>query len=119
MSVEEYEADDIAALFCVLFRRRPVRSKWSHTYLLTTDTDWQGLIEQGITWVDVNGHQPVVRDPERVYEWFAQKHEKQPKKWQRCYELPSVDQFHPTDIWRWKVAVGDRSDNLEPGCNQG
>lgn len=117
MSVDGYEADDIAALFCVLFRHRPIQSAWQHTYLLTVDTDWQGLIESGITWVDVNRHQPVMRDTPNVYEWFARKHDKQPKKWQRCYELPSAETFHPTDIWRWKAAVGDKSDNLPPGCD--
>ncbi|MEM7772263.1 MAG: hypothetical protein AAF327_17330 [Cyanobacteria bacterium P01_A01_bin.37] len=117
IEVESYEADDLAALFCVLFKKRSLRSQWSQLYLLTVDTDWQGLIEEGITWVDVNRHEPVVRDVPRVYTWFEKKHGAQPKKWQKCYELPHAKDFHPTDIWKWKAIVGDKSDNLPPGCD--
>ena len=116
LCIAGYEADDIAALFCVLFRQRPLRSAWQCMYLLTIDSDWQGLITDGITWVDVNNHEPRIRDEERVYDWFVTQYFKQPKKWQHEWPLPDQHAFHPTDIWRWKAVVGDRPDNLPPGA---
>ena len=117
MKVDGYEADDLAALFCVLFRRRPLRSDWEQVYLLTIDSDWQGLIGEGITWVDVNNHEPRIRDSDVVHDWFVGQYFKQPKKWQRIWPLPDKCDFHPSDIWKWKVAVGDKADNLPPDCD--
>ncbi|MEM9451545.1 MAG: hypothetical protein AAGA75_23845 [Cyanobacteria bacterium P01_E01_bin.6] len=110
-----YEADDIAALFCAVYHRRPIRSTWESINLLTIDTDWQGLVSDGITWMDINGHEPRVRNIDALYQWFEGKHAKQPKKWQQAYPLPSVSEFRPSNIWQWKSVVGDRSDNLPPG----
>lgn len=114
LTIEGYEADDLAALFCVLYRKRPLRSPWQRTYLLTIDSDWQGLIGDGITWVDVNGHEPRVRDAEQLYGWLESRHQKQAKKWQRAWPMPCWQEFSPRDIWRWKSVVGDRADNLAP-----
>jgi hypothetical protein len=110
-----YEADDVAA---AIVRMWDVSAKQNikAIYLATVDSDWLALIRHGVTWVNTAQHTPRVRGKLEAFTWLRSKWNAQPKKWQKVWELPSQLRFRPTDVWEWKLAVGDKSDNIPAGA---
>lgn len=112
MSLTGNEADDVAAS---VIRLRNQLS-FSQYFLFTVDSDWQGLVaDTRITWCDTVGYEPRVRSREEIYAWLASKHKNQSVRDQLLWPLPEKEEFVPQDIWAWKSAVGDASDNLPAG----
>lgn len=89
-----YEADDLAALLVQVNRAYGLGK---HIYLCTRDKDWMGLIGEDTTWLCCNTDTPRVRTLEN---------------WASCFKTPLMI---PSDIWTYKAATGDASDNL-PNC---
>jgi hypothetical protein len=106
-----FEADDIVgALVRMLTPRMP---SGYHINLVTADSDWQGLISNRVT--GVYHQNPTIRDRRIVYDWLSRKWAKQSKTKQKAWILPSFNNFDCSQIWDWKRAVGDRTDNLKAG----
>lgn len=119
LAIAGQEADDLASLYCRLFRQRSLDDQWGHTYLLTVDSDWQGLVNQDITWVGLGGHEPSVRTPDICWEWLNNKHKKQSGRKKKLWEMPEREEFQARAVWDWKIAVGDRADNLPEDSTPG
>lgn len=112
MSLTGSEADDVAASVIRLRNQLP----FSQYFLFTVDSDWQGLVvDTRVTWCDTVGYEPRVRSREEIYSWLATKHKNQSVRDQLLWPLPEKEEFVPQDIWKWKSAVGDSSDNLPAG----
>lgn len=97
LAFENQEADDLAAAF--------VRSKPDNIqiHLITTDNDWCGLIQTpGVDWYSLENYRPRFRD---CLAHIQQSNQGRQSRIQR------LEDFYPL-----KVAQGDRSDNLPPGC---
>jgi hypothetical protein len=110
-----YEADDVAAAIVRMWdvsKKENIKS----IYLATVDSDWLALIRHGVTWVNTAQHTPRVRGKLETFTWLRSKWNAQPKKWQAVWPLPSQLQFRPTDVWEWKLMVGDKADNIPPGA---
>ncbi|MEM8610380.1 MAG: hypothetical protein AAGF93_00065 [Cyanobacteria bacterium P01_H01_bin.105] len=112
LSLANQEADDIAA---AIVRQRN-QLPFKRYYLFTTDSDWQGMVaDSRVTWCDSVGYEPRVRSREEIHNWISSKHRNQSVRDQLLWPLPDRDEFVPEDVWSWKSAVGDPSDNLPPG----
>lgn len=112
MSLTGQEADDVAASIIRLRNQLP----FDQYFLFTVDSDWQGLIaDTRVVWCDTVGHEPRVRTREEIYSWLESKHKKQSARDQLLWPLPEREEFASEDIWDWKSAVGDATDNLPAG----
>lgn len=110
LTFSTYEADDVAATIVKLFIDKDIQGV--RVFLSSVDSDWQGLIyDDRFAYYSFYGD-PVIRQRYNIWQWLYKKHLKQSKKRQRLWEMPSLENFHPSDIWSWKACVGDRSDNL-------
>ena len=107
----EFEADDIAA---ALVRLLPS----NHYYLLTTDSDWSGMVGPNVTMISPL-HEPRVREPVQVWGWLRGKYAKLPKCQQTRWDMPDVVGFDPKKVWEFKIKFGDSADNLPPNCHPG
>lgn len=107
----EFEADDIAAALVRMFPS-------PHHYLLTTDSDWGGMVGPGVTMISPL-HEPRVRNPVQIWGWLRGKYAKLPKCQQAKWRMPDVVGFEPSKVWEFKAIFGDASDNLHPGCHPG
>ena len=105
-----FEADDLAGAIVRLVEGTEI-------FLFASDSDWQGLVSDRVTMI--SHYLPAVRNPLTVWLWLVRKREKQGKKMKSLWILPSFEDFKCRDIWGWKAATGDRSDNLSPGCPLG
>lgn len=111
-----FEADDIAAAIVRLWADSDKRVI-DQVFLATVDSDWLGLIvDHNVFWCDTASHLPRLRQKQEAYVWLRGKWNKQAKKWKAVWELPHEVTFKPQDIWEWKLHVGDKIDNLAPGC---
>lgn len=115
LSRQSYEADDLAALFTHLWRRRNTeKNSYRELIYLTTDGDWQGLVSEGIYWASLSGNQsPRVRNRALVHYWLSKSRSKASKKRQAMWSMPNLDEFECSDLWDWKAINGDPSDNLK------
>ena len=112
MSLIGQEADDVAASIIRLRNQLP----FDQYFLFTVDSDWQGLVaDTRVTWCDTMGYEPRVRSREEIYSWLSSKHKNQSARGRLLWPLPEREEFAPQDIWDWKSAVGDDSDNLPAG----
>jgi len=109
-----FEADDLVALGVSLFEQTAHES--CHCYIVSPDSDWQGLVGDRVTFVTPT-FIPYVRRKKEVYEYLVKSWAKQSKVKRRLWSLPAYEDFKPSDIWVWKSKVGDRSDNLPAGTN--
>lgn len=108
-----YEADDVAASIVQLWRDR--RLDVDQIFLATCDSDWQGLVCQpDVFWVDVAGYTPRVRQRAEIYNWLCSKWKRQSSYLRGEWRIPDPALFQSRDIWEWKRATGDTSDNLPP-----
>ncbi|MEO0373392.1 MAG: hypothetical protein AAF329_01965 [Cyanobacteria bacterium P01_A01_bin.17] len=110
-----YEADDIAAAIVRLWLES--ERKWlTQIHLCTVDSDWHGLVvDPAIYWLGTRDFVPRVRTRPEIYNWLMSQWNKQSKRKQRLWALPGYHDFQPDQIWNWKAAAGDRSDNLPEG----
>ena len=109
-AIEEpsYEADDVAAALC---------KQWEgQTLLLTSDSDWQGMISDD-TWVLSPQFEPRIRGLTEAYGWLCTQHKKLSKYNQTRYRIPPIYDFDPRQIWAFKSQFGDSGDNLPPQTN--
>jgi len=109
------EADDIAAAIVRHWMTNQFTSGIDQIFLATVDSDWHGLIMNGVYWAGIREYPPRLRGKAEAYNWLYSQWHKQSKKRQRAWALPAYQDFHPTHIWDWKLAVGDRSDNVPAG----
>jgi hypothetical protein len=107
----EFEADDIAAALVKIWPSL-------HHYLLTTDSDWSGMVGGNVTMLSPL-FEPRVREPVHVWGWLKGKYAKLPKCQQRKWNMPGVVGFDPSMVWQFKSVFGDTSDNLPPGVHPG
>lgn len=108
-----YEADDVAAAIIRLWLASR-NNLISQIYLATVDSDWCGLVlDPNIFWCNTRDYQPRLRTRTEIYQWLCSKWNKQSKKKQRLWLLPSFPDFTCSNIWDWKVATGDKADNLD------
>lgn len=113
-----YEADDIAASIVRLLSKS-VNPTDLRTFLVTVDSDWQGLIhDDRFTFFTPYG-EPHLRSKDMIWQWLYGKWLKQPKKTQALWAMPGLTTFKSEHIWHWKAAIGDRSDNLPPNTPLG
>lgn len=110
-AITGYEADDLAG---AIVRSLPEM----HHYLLTSDSDWGGLVSERVTMLSP-WYSPHVRQTAHVWNWLEKQHRELPKcrAWQ--YQLPSITEFDPRAVWEFKSIFGDSGDNLPPGSNRG
>jgi 5'-3' exonuclease len=122
LDFDGYEADDIAAAIVRLWTARnedktKPPSPVTQIFLATVDSDWLGLIaNRNVFWCCTMSHSPRLRQKEESFNWLQAQWNKQSKKKQKLWEMPHEFVYRPSDIWQWKLAVGDKSDNLFPGC---
>jgi len=109
LGMAEFEADDLAGAIAGL---------GCEAYLLSTDTDWSGLVSDCVT-VLSPCHEPHIRQPIHVWSWLKKKHDQLPKYKQGRWQLPRYQEFEPRDVFRFKCIFGDASDNLPEGCHPG
>lgn len=108
-----FEADDVAASIVQLWRARQIEA--SQLFLATCDSDWQGLVCQpDVFWVDLAGFTPRVRQRQEIYAWLCSKWRQQTSYLKGCWQPPDPALFECRNIWDWKQATGDTSDNLPP-----
>ena len=105
-----FEADDLAGAIVRLVEGTEI-------FLFASDSDWQGLVSDRVTMI--SHYLPAVRNPLTVWLWLVRKREKQGKKMKSLWILPLFQVFNCREVWQWKSATGDRSDNLSPGCPLG
>ena len=107
------EADDIAAAIVRLWLTQS-SGQFDQIFLSTVDSDWHGLVQSpDIFWLNLKNYPPRVRDRETIFNWLCSKWKQQSKRKQQLWDLPDYTTFNPAQIWDWKVATGDASDNLE------
>ena len=111
LACPEYEADDMAS---AVVRMLPE----NRYYLLTTDSDWMGMISENVTMLSPM-FEPRVREQVHAWGWLRGKHAKLPKCHQSKWIMPDVVGFDPKSIWEFKVIFGDQSDNLPANCHPG
>lgn len=93
-----YEADDMAAAIVQVNRGLSVESQHK-LWLITVDTDWLGLVDDNTHWFCMHGWHPRVRaNLAAVNVWSI-------KRLKKSFARPK-------DIWTYKAAYGDKSDNL-------
>jgi 5'-3' exonuclease len=110
-----YEADDIAGAIVKLWSQG--ERNINELFLVTVDSDWQGLvIEDNVCWLNMLDYEPRARRTIETYQWLCKDWNKAAKYKQRAFELPSFSEYSSTDIWKWKGASGDKSDNIKPGA---
>lgn len=116
LSVSGYEADDCAALIERVWRNKTKHSSLGNLFLLTNDTDWMGLANDGCFWVNVLRYAPRIRGKEECHSWIAKKMAK--GKAIANWELKDLHAgFKSSDIWRFKSLAGDKSDNIPGGAD--
>jgi len=103
-----YEADDVAAL---LYYVRNRRKNAGHMYLVTIDCDWCGFVDENTTWLNTAHYYPRIRNTPEVKAWMQNKLKREPK-----VKYTLREDFKASDIWAYKVAAGDKSDNLPIGA---
>lgn len=106
----QYEADDVAALIYKMWLYK--KDMYGGLNLITCDTDWMGFCSEGVTWIDTNGFEPRVRRKPEVKAWIERK-QLRGTRLMKAFEIPK--HFEARHLWDFKVASGDKSDNLEPG----
>lgn len=107
LDLEGFEADDWAAAVVK-------RAEYEHVYLLTTDSDWMGLVGDKVTCISPSFN-PRLRSPLEAWAWLRRKHAALNARNRRLYEMPPPNGFDPREIWRFKSITGDTGDNLPPG----
>jgi len=120
ISFPTYEADDVAAAIVRMFQpanNNSLSQKVCHTYLITVDSDWMGMVSDCVTWINTALYEPRIRKIEQCYLWVEGKYRKQSKKKQRLCQLPEFKNFNPTFIWEWKSATGDKADNIKASAS--
>ncbi len=115
IDIKSQEADDVAAAIVRLWLDSS-SGLIDQIYLATVDSDWHGLVQNpDIFWLNTRNHPPRVRSREEIFNWLCSKWNQQSKKRQKWWALPSYQSFRCDDVWRWKIAVGDKADNLSDG----
>lgn len=107
LAIEGFEADDLAA--AVLKHK-----DYEHAYLLTSDSDWLGMVSDRITYLCPT-YDPKVRGPVEAWAWLRSKHAALSARAREKYVVPPPHDFDPTEIWKFKAITGDPADNLPPG----
>jgi hypothetical protein len=105
-----YESDDIiAAIVKVVDGKRPI-------IIMTVDSDLSGLVSDTTIWSCLTGFSPPVRDKERLQQWLAGKFSKETINNKDRLRDNNINLEEPTtsDLWKYKILCGDRSDNLPP-----
>ena len=110
VAVASFEADDLAGWYC--------RNATERVWLLTTDSDWQGLISESVTMLSPI-HEPRVRGKMEVWGWLSTRAKTLPKKYHPPYKMPQAINFDCAEIWAYKARFGDTGDNLPPGTARG
>ncbi len=106
-SQEGFEADDFAAYFCKHYPDE-------HKYLVTIDSDWAGLVDDKTYWVDTYCQNPNYRKPSKRRENILDP----AKVLDRFNNHRDFTSFHldkPSDIYRAKHLLGDKSDSILGG----
>ena len=110
--IRGYEADDIAAAAIREVRKSPADSllRQRQKFLSTSDRDWSGLVDdsQNILWA--NSRVPAEKEVNQnriAMEIDVLEHTQQKLK---------RDISHPRELYAAKAEVGEKSDNLPPGC---
>ena len=115
INIPGQEADDIAAGIVRAWIENST-GQFDQLFLATIDSDWHGLVQHpDIFWISLQTFPPRIRDKETIYNWLISKWNQQSKWKQKLWALPNYNDFHPAQIWDWKVATGDSSDNLGEG----
>lgn len=102
-----YEADDVAAGIVKVLQSHKIPS-----LVVTSDSDWMGMVSPLTTWINPCEHFPRIRNRTEVYCWIQKKALKCPK-----YHLPEFDKFEPKDLWDFKLQEGDRTDHIPANRN--
>lgn len=95
LRVTGFEADDLAASVVKLAGTE------YNIILLTIDTDWMGLINANTSWYCMHGWYPRSRDITNFNVWVEKR--------------LGVSFNEPRELWDYKAANGDKSDNLPKG----
>ena len=122
VAVYGFEADDIAAAVVRMWRSKQASGQSTpldHIYLCTVDSDWLGLVGDGVTWLNPAAHVPRVREEPESYNWLLSQWKRQSKKRQKWWAVPNWQDYKPGHIWQWKSVVGDRADGLKAGSDIG
>lgn len=113
LAMDEFEADDLAAGLV-----REFSGRMDHILLMSCDSDWAGLVSEGVTLLRMVW-EPRVFVPMTLWDYMGRKIDKSPKRMQALYRLPDWGKFIPRNVWDWKAATGDVSDNLAEGTPLG
>jgi len=108
IGVTGYEADDCAAAIVKL-----LPETFKHTYLVTVDCDWMGLVSDSVTWLNTAMFTPRVRGVTGAYNWLLKQYDKSPKYLKESFDFPELSDFEPRFIWDFKAHFGDSSDNIK------
>lgn len=106
LAFEGFEADDVAAAMVK-------HLSYDHLFLLTTDSDWMGMVQDNVTCLSPL-HEPRIRTSLEAWAWLRRHHANLSARMRSRYEVPHPDGFNPEEIWRFKSIMGDASDNLPP-----
>jgi hypothetical protein len=119
LAMPGFEADDVAGAIVRLWHKQTKRGRFEQIILSTIDSDWAGLVDNDIVWVCQKDFGQRIRGHFENFTWLWGKYGKQTKKDKQLW-FPSSDigKFHSRMIFDWKVAVGDKPDNIKAGCEQ-
>lgn len=96
IGVPDYEADDLAASIVYLNNlSKTPRSIWT----ITVDSDWLGMVSDNTKWFCLKGYEPRVRHNLAAVNVWAM------RRLNKSFAQPK-------DLWSYKAAYGDKSDNL-------
>lgn len=118
LEFEYFEADDIAGAVS-----RCDLSEFDRVFYLTGDSDWLGLLDKAGVRYCINPCSSTIkaRNSWSAYQWYTSEYgqESAIKKEKSMYKLKRWGEFEPSEIFLYKTAFGDTSDNLPVGSCRG
>lgn len=107
--LDGFEADDCAAAIVGIFRDRKT-DRFEHVVMYTTDQDWIGLVDPGVSWRGIGNNKFRTVTLDSFPDYFRRLYSK--AKRQHQY-FPCPDEPKPSDLYKAKALVfGDKSDNV-------
>lgn len=118
LAFDQFEADDIAGAIA----RLPL-DQYDRVFFLTVDSDWLGLLDKEGKRYCINpcGNSARVKNAWSAFQWYTSKYQKESEKRKKesPYRFKRWSNFVPSEIFLYKTAFGDVSDNLPQGTCRG
>jgi 5'-3' exonuclease len=118
LEFENFEADDIAGAIT-----RLDLSQYDRVFYLTSDSDWMGLLDKEGTRYCINPCSSTIKVKNSwfAFQWYRSKYGEESKIRQKQinYKIKRWGEFTPSEIFLYKAAFGDSSDNLPIGSCSG